>query len=159
MIGYSRTKLRVDDVRRAVQVAMRVKREDMLSESSTFDISRPRQIVMALAHELGCGSSAVIARAFGFGAAYARRAKTRVLRRERASSAYKQDLDNLRVSLLVYRAQIEQAGWSEPHGAPRPERKAPTPPPRPAPLRKRPARPSYDVWAPGTPIPSAWAAA
>ncbi len=114
MISVGRTKLRVDDVRRAVQVAMRVKREDIMCPLRHRRFAWPRQLVMTLAHELGCASTTKIGMIFQKDHTTVLHARQAVKARAEASKPYQQDIDAIRLSLLVYKAQIRQAEWPWP---------------------------------------------
>lgn len=96
----------IDDCRRAVQVYYRIPRHLMLSPSRRYRCSHPRQIVMALAREVTRRSTTQIASHFG------KRCHTTVMHATRAvarraarSPQFREDLDQLRLTLLTYRAQ------------------------------------------------------
>lgn len=110
----ARTKLRIEDCRRAVQIRYLVLKAEMLSPSRYRRVAWPRQMAFTLALELTTASTTRIGRYFGG------RDHTTVLWGSRAVRArfetkpgYEEDYENLRLTLAVYAAQIAQAGWEE----------------------------------------------
>jgi chromosomal replication initiation ATPase DnaA len=99
------------DCRGAVQTRLQISAAEILGTSTRKRVSEPRQIAMALARELTGASLPKIGLHFGRDHTTVLHALRRVAAAEAKSSAFKVEIDELRLTLNVYAAQTQQFLW------------------------------------------------